>query len=155
MPEIYSIFISRFDIFGLGETKYQVDKVIRGTNVVVNDGVHEIYVNAKVDDGSEIAELMKMFKSSDEWNPRFPKLSSRVVYFKKSKEGVSEMCKIVEDYAKEYAKEYAKGVAEARTREMVEEFLKSGVSVETIASAAKWTVQEVEKVQAELLMAQN
>lgn len=33
--------------------------------ITVEDGLHEIFVNAAVDDGSNIAELMQCFKQKD------------------------------------------------------------------------------------------
>lgn len=40
-------------------------------------------------------------------DPRFPKLSDRIQYFKNTEKGREDMCTLVEDYAKDYAKDYA------------------------------------------------
>lgn len=50
-----------------------IDRVIKETGTVVENGTHEIYVNAAIDDKSDIAELMQYFKKSVGQNPKFPK----------------------------------------------------------------------------------
>ena len=42
---------------------YYIDRILRETGKVVYNGANEIYVNAEIDDGSDIAELTKIFKS--------------------------------------------------------------------------------------------
>ena len=108
-------------------TIYHIDRVIKETGTIVENGTHEIYVNTAVDDKSEIAELMQYFKKSVGQNPKFPKTCSRVDYFKKTKEGASIMCKLVEDYAAEKLRQ-----AEIQT---ASNFLKNGVSVDIVAKS--------------------
>ena len=55
LPDVYMIFISRFDIFGYGRTVYHIDRVIRETGIEVENGVHEIYANTAVNDRTQIA----------------------------------------------------------------------------------------------------
>lgn len=116
IPDVYVIYISKFDIFKSGRTVYHIDRVVRETEAVVDNGFHEIYVNIKVNDGSEIAELMQYISKTKGINSKFPKTSERVRYFKEEKEGVTIMCDIVEKYAQQCAKEAlekaAKEVAE-------------------------------------------
>ena len=66
---------------------------------MVDSGLHEIYVNTAVDDGTEIAELMKCFLQKEIDNPKFKKFQKRVKYFKEDKEGVLKMCEAFEKYA--------------------------------------------------------
>ena len=61
VPDIISIFISKFDIFGAGKTIYHVERVIRETGKVRDNGFSEIYVNTKINDGTDISELMNIF----------------------------------------------------------------------------------------------
>ena len=42
IPDLYVVYISEFDFLGEGKTAYHVEKVIRETGTVVDDGVHEI-----------------------------------------------------------------------------------------------------------------
>lgn len=99
------IYITNFDIFKGKKTIYHVDSIIRETGEKVENGLHEIYVNTKVDDGSTIAELMKCFKQTEVNHKKFPCLSERINYFKQDEEGVDNMCQIVDEYAKKAVKE--------------------------------------------------
>lgn len=65
VPTVIGIFISKFDIFNKQKAVYHVDRVIRETGTIVDNGLYEIYVNTKIEDGSDIAELMKLFKNQD------------------------------------------------------------------------------------------
>ncbi len=96
--------------------------IIRETGTSVNDGIHRIFVNCAVDDGSDIAELMQYFKNSTGKNNKFPKLSDRVYYFKESKEGADAMTQIVEEYANKKVLE--------RDKETAKSLLQNGASVE-------------------------
>lgn len=110
-------------MFGRNRTVYHIDRMIRETQETVDNGTHEIYVNTKVDDGTEIAEYMQMLKRSvlpD--NPKFPKLCEA---FKNIKTGMGDdvMCDLVQAYAEEYAKEYAgEQVNKERIKMLVELF---------------------------------
>jgi len=67
------IFISKFDMFQKGKTTYHLETIIRETGTFVDDGIHRIFVNCAVNDGSDIAELMQYFKNSTGKNNKFPK----------------------------------------------------------------------------------
>ena len=51
---------------------YHIDKTIRENGRVVDDGLHEIFVNTAIDDGTEIAELMSCFEKKEVINSKFP-----------------------------------------------------------------------------------
>ena len=59
--ELYIVYISEFDFLKGDKTIYHVEKILRETGQVIDDGLHEIFVNTAVDDGTEIAELMSCF----------------------------------------------------------------------------------------------
>jgi hypothetical protein len=61
LPDVYIIFISKFDPFEENRTIYHINRVIEETGTVVENGTHEIYVNTAIDDKSDIAELMQYF----------------------------------------------------------------------------------------------
>lgn len=65
MPDVYIIYISETDLWRAEKTVYKVQKKFEGTECPYEDGVHIIYVNAEIDDGSMIAQLMKYFKTAD------------------------------------------------------------------------------------------
>lgn len=75
-------------MFANDKTIYHIDSVIRETGVVVDNGLHEVYINTTIDDGTVLAEMMKYFVDSQGINQKFPKLSERTMYFKESKEAI-------------------------------------------------------------------
>jgi histone H3/H4 len=157
---VYLIFLTKFDIFREKHTIYHMERVIKETGTVVENGTHEIYVNTAIDDGTEIAKRMQYFKKSAGVHQKFQKLSKRVQYFKESQKGVTEMCELVEEYAKNYAEEYAKKYAEEEVKKAVSEteiktalnMLKNGASVELVVkSLPSLSEQFVRELQAQLL----
>ena len=78
VSELYVVYISEFDFLEGGRTIYHIEKRIRETEQVVDDGLHEIFVNTVVDDGTDIAELMACFTQKMVDNPKFPEFSSEV-----------------------------------------------------------------------------
>ena len=117
IPDVVILFISKSDIFKSEKTTYHIDRVIRETGTIVENGLTEIYVNASVDDGSDISKLMEIFTDSSKYDfEKFPKVSARKQQFKIEEKGDAEMCTLVEEYAKEYAKEaVAENTAEIMT----------------------------------------
>ena len=128
LPDVYVIFISKFDVFHENRTIYHIDRVIQETGTVVENGTHEIYVNTAVDDKSDIAELMQYFKKSVGKHPKFPKTCNRVDYFKRTQEGAALMCKVVEEYAAEKTKQ--------TEIKMATNLLENGASVDLVAKSA-------------------
>ena len=47
LPELYLIFISSVDIFEEGKVFYEVQRILKGSNRIVENGVHELYVSVK------------------------------------------------------------------------------------------------------------
>lgn len=156
MPDVYLIFLTKFDIFREKHTIYHMERVIKETGTVVENGTHEIYVNTAIDDGTEIAKRMQYFKKSAGVHQKFQKLSKRVQYFKESQKGVTEMCELVEEYAKNYAEEYAKKYAEEEVKKAkiktALNLLQNGASVELVVkSLPSLSEQFVRELQAQLL----
>lgn len=86
IPDVVIIFITKKDFFKKGKTVYYVDRVLRGLGEVVYNGITEIYINASVNDGSDIAELMQIFCKDDAYNySKFP-ITSKLKYFLKNTE---------------------------------------------------------------------
>ena len=57
LPELYLIFISATDWLKGGKCKYTVCRMVDETHQEIDNGVHEYYFNAAVDDGSSLAKL--------------------------------------------------------------------------------------------------
>ena len=98
--ELYVVYISEFDFLKGGKAIYHVDKVLRETGVVVDDGLHEIFVNTVIDDGTDISDLMACFMKKEVNNPKFPALSSEVTRLKETEGGTQAVCEVMEKYEK-------------------------------------------------------
>lgn len=118
IPDVYVVYITKFDIFKASHVIYHVDRVVRETSQVVDNGFHEIYVNTKVDDGSDISGLMQLFNErSIPDDKRYPNVCNAIRSLKEGK-GRDNMCEAVEKYAQNVAERYAQQVA-AKEREKV------------------------------------
>lgn len=135
VPDVTIIYISKFDMYKGKKTVYHVDRVVRETGEIVYNGLEEVYVNTKIDDGSDIAKLMRIFTESETYDfKKFPKISERKAHFKNDEKGDASMCEIVEEFAREYAKEVEEN--------MVKKLLKSGTSVEKVLDAVEILTEE-------------
>ncbi len=108
LSDIYMIYITKNDFLHGNKTIYHVERRLAETGQLVYNGINEIYINAKIDDESEIAGYMNLVKSTGYHDKRFPHLSNRIHYFKHTNEGVRTMCDLVEEYAKKRADEVIK-----------------------------------------------
>ena len=117
VPDVCVVFISRFDMFHGNLPLYHVDRVIRENGQVVDNGFEEIYVNAKVKDGSDVSELMEVFVNDTAYNNKFPITSGSKRRYKETEEGQQTMCEIMERIAME---ERSEGREEGRREGCVE-----------------------------------
>ena len=118
--DLYVVYISEFDFIKGGKTLYHVDKVIRETGEVVEDGVKEIYVNTVVDDGTDVADLMSCFTKKMVDNPKFPEFTAEVKRLKDTEGGAKSMSELMQRYMDE-AREEGRAEGEARgLRAMIE-----------------------------------
>lgn len=143
IPDVYIVYISRFDMFKKGKTIYHGEMYVKETGEFVDDGLHEIYVNTKIDDGSSIAELMKCFEQENVNNATFPKLSERVQDLKDGKKEDDKMCSLIEEYAKEYAKDYAKEYAKEYAEQVAIALIHSGDADEKIHAVTKLPLERI------------
>ena len=82
-----SILLSETDLWKAGKTCYPVKKFFEDTAIPYEDGMHVLYVNAEVDDGTAVAKLMQFFKTADPADMSQGELSEKV---KRMKEGEDE-----------------------------------------------------------------
>ena len=148
MPDVHIIYISETDIWKAGRTTYQVEKYFNGTDVAYDDGRYILYVNAAVDDGSDIAGLMRYFKTTDPEDTSQGDLSKRIHVLKCEKEGWDEMCEISEKWYREGKMEgeregEIKGKMEAKRETTYELYDEDGFSPEKIAKRVKVSVDTV------------
>ena len=124
MPDVYVIYIGKFDVFGKQQTVYHIERIIHETGDTVENGCHEIYLNTKHEDGSKISELLQYMVNTRGENPKFPRISRHVRYYKEEQEGVRTMCELLEKYGDERVEEADKKTAR--------EFLRNGVDYEVV-----------------------
>ena len=113
LPDVYVIYISETDIWAAGYTSYPINKYLGETRRVYDDGMHVLYVNAAVDDGTETARLMHFFKETTPEDHSHGALSERVYYLKCEEGGYKEMCTITDEIYQEGRQE---GVIEGITK---------------------------------------
>ena len=100
------VYISKFDMYKSGKALYHVDRIIRESGAMVDNGFSELYVNAEVQDDSDVARLMDIFTRHDAYDDEmFPITSKRKRLFKTTEEGVNEMCEVIEKYIAEGRRE--------------------------------------------------
>ena len=116
MPDVHIIYISETDLWEAGKAIYQVEKKFKGTEIPYDDGVHVTYVNAEVDDGSDIAKLMNYFKTANPEDMSQGDLSARVHFLKREEGGYPEMCEVSE-------KIYKEGILEGKKEGILEGIL--------------------------------
>ena len=112
LPEIYLLYITEKDFIGGHRAVYHVDRIIRGSETLLENGVHEMYVNLQAPAAEpEQRELLRYMRSSEPQNETgaFPSLAARVHTLKEKREGVEIMCDIIE---RERAEGKAEGKAE-------------------------------------------
>jgi hypothetical protein len=109
------IFITEKDHLGKGLPIYHIERTITETGEIFDDKAHIIYVNAEIVNDTPLGKLMHDFRCTDYRDMNYPVLSERVRYFKEDEEGVSSMCRAMEQMRAEAAAEAA-AEAEARGR---------------------------------------
>ena len=103
LKDSYVIFIYKHDKFRVGLPLYHIDRYVRETNELFDDGSHIIYVNGNYTGNDEIGQLMKDFHQTDPENMHYDALAQGVKHFKETEEGREIMCEAVEKYGDERA----------------------------------------------------
>ena len=101
LRETYVIFITRNDVLGSGLPIYHIDRTIEATGEKFKDDAHIIYVNSSIQNETKLGKLMQDFwcKRGEEMN--YEVLAERVSFFKEKKEGVNQMCEILDEVKRE------------------------------------------------------
>ena len=140
LPETYTIFILEKDFYGMGEPVYPVERINLATGKPFEDGEHILYVNGEYRGDSDIGKLMHDFSCANADDMIFELMAERTRYLKESPEGVSEMCKVMEDMRTESRKE---SLVEVALR-----MLKAGkYALEEIAGISGLSLDEVKNLQ--------
>ena len=112
IKDSYVIFIYKHDKFRKGLPLYHIDRYVRETKELFEDGSHIIYVNGNYRGDDEIGYLMQDFHQTDPDNMHYKELSQGVRHFKEVEEGRDTMCEAVQEYAKECVNEKTLAIVE-------------------------------------------
>ena len=143
--ETYVIFITEKDYFEQGKPIYEADRYYRGKRnklILLNDGLHIVYVNGAYKGKNDIGKLMHDFLCSEPDDMFFKELADRARYFKKDEGGVKKMCKMLEDMRNEEAIRNSKKIA-------LRMIADGKLSIEMIAQYTELPVEEVRKLAGE------
>ena len=138
LPEVYLFYISEKDIWCNGHTVYHVQQSLSfgEKQIPYENGLHTIYVNAEIDDGSNIAKLMQYLKTAKAGDTSQGALSQYVNYLKSPKGGRKVMGEFEKYFREEGLKEgLKKGIEEGRLN-----------SVKALMKNAKVSAQEAMKI---------
>lgn len=136
LPDTYVIFITENDVLGMEQPLYCIERIIRGADKVFDDGSHILYVNGKCRDDSDLGKLMHDFDCSDASDMFFGVLAEKTRYLKETQEGVSKMCKIMEDLRDE---SFAEGKTE-QAKATAQRLYQIGLPIEKIADAVNFGI---------------
>ena len=115
VPELYVFYVSETDIWHMGKTIYRVRKFLEDLDKPYDDGLHMCYINAEVNDNSDIAKLMQYFKTADPKDNSQGRLSKRIQKIKNPKEDFDIMDDLLKEYC-DIAKKIALAEGEAKGR---------------------------------------
>ena len=105
LKDSYVIFIYKKDKFKEGLPVYHIDRYVRETGKIFEDGSHIIYVNGSYKGEGEIAQLIEDLHQRESEDMHYKALADGVKHFKETEEGREIMCESVKEYAKVYADE--------------------------------------------------
>lgn len=97
-----------------------------------------IYVNSQIQDYSALGQLMHDFYCTDPDDMFCDVLAKRVSYFKESEEGVSSMCKMLEEMREE-------AVMKDRIKNVIS-FYSNGASISLIAKSMGMSERTVKEI---------
>ena len=108
LPESYVIFITDKDVLGEGEQLYQIERVIRKSASLFQDGSHILYFNTDRQGDNALGKLARDFKEANPKEIQSEVLSHRVASLKEGKldrEGEKKMNVLLEKYRKKAVEE--------------------------------------------------
>lgn len=150
LPVSYVIFITENDVRGENKLIYNFEWTDTANGTPLNDGAHIIFVNGaynNAEDTSDLAKLVHDFRCKRAEDMKIKELADKIRYFKETPEGVSIMCKAIEEMRNEAAKE----AAMLEKVQMVMNFLSLGtVSKTDIAKASGLTLDEINEIEQQM-----
>lgn len=145
LKDSYIIFMYKHDKFGKGLPMYHIDRYVRETNELFEDGSHIIYVNGKYKGDDPLGQLVSDFHQKKSDKMHYKELAAGVKHFKETEEGREIMCESVERYAKSYGDKRAKRATQETAVDIFLRMIKEGIPKETAQRIAKISDELVEK----------
>ena len=152
LPETYIIFITKNDVLGYNRPISHIQRRIKETEDIFQDGQHILYVNSKKQDDTELGRLMHDLhcEEADEMYSNI--LATRVHQLKETEEGVNQMCQELEEIYNEgeqfgFLRGEQSGVQKGelkKARETTLALLEMGMSAEQIAKAVNLSIETIQ-----------
>ena len=137
LPETYVVFITEHDIYKQGKPYYLIERMNFTTGEPFEDDTHILYVNSDYSGNDDFGKLMHDFKCSNPDDMHFDLLRERSKYYKESKEGVAEMCQIMEDMREETRKANTREVTLKHIQDIMENFKVTAEAAMNVLHIAK------------------
>ena len=79
IPKLILIMFCEFDLFKKGEPIYEIIRYVKGTKIIADDGIREIYINLKAkSNDKKLKSLFKIMTTVEDIDDKtFPKLSKK------------------------------------------------------------------------------
>lgn len=137
------IFITENDVRGENKLIYNFEWTDTASGDPLGDGAHIIFVNGaynNAEDTSDLAKLVHDFRCKRADDMQIKELADKTRFFKETPEGVSIMCKLMEERCKE--------AVMLEKIQMVMNFLTLGtVSKADISKASGFTLEEINEIE--------
>ena len=148
LPETYVIFITKNDILGYNRPISHIQRRIKETEDIFQDGQHILYVNSKKQDDTELGRLMHDLHCKEAGKMYSNILATRVHQLKETEEGVKTMCQELEEIYNEgeqsgFLRGEQSGKLKAK-KETTLSLLEMGMSVEQIAQAVNLSIETIQ-----------
>ena len=142
LPTTYTIFITENDVRGGSRASYFFERRDTETNEPLGDDEYILFINGAYNnknDNSDLAKLIHDFGCTKPSEMYFSEMSESARKYKETEEGVSEMCKMMEDMRNNAEK--------AGVIKTLIELVRDGIlSLAEAAKRADMTVDEFEKI---------
>ena len=148
LPETYVIFITKNDVLGYNRPISHIQRRIKETEDIFQDGQHILYVNSKKQDDTELGRLMHDLHCKEAGKMYNNILATRVHQLKETEEGVKTMCQELEEIYNEgeqsgFLRGEQSGKLKAK-KETTLSLLEMGMSVEQIAQAVNLSIETIQ-----------
>ena len=144
LPETYIIFITKNNILEYSQPISHIQRRIKETEDIFQDGQHILYVNSKKQDDTELGRLMHDLHCEEADKMYSNVLSARVQQLKETTEGVNQMCQELEEIYNEGEQSGVQKGELKKARETTLALLEMGMSAEQIAKAVNLSIETIQ-----------